>query len=74
MRMNGAQIIWECLVREGVDVAFGITGGKVIHHITMRHEQAAAHAADGYARAHPGPARPTASPESLRPTWIRCPW
>jgi len=62
MRMNGAQIIWECLVREGVDVAFGITGGKVIplyhelsaypiHHVTMRHEQAAAHAADGYARA-----------------------
>ncbi len=62
MRMNGAQIIWECLVREGVDTVFGITGGKVIplyhelpafpiHHITMRHEQAAAHAADGYARA-----------------------
>ncbi len=62
MKMNGAQIIWECLVREGVDVVFGITGGKVIplyhelpaypiHHITMRHEQAAAHAADGYARA-----------------------
>lgn len=62
MRMNGAQIIWECLVREGVEVVFGITGGKVIplyhelpgfpiRHITMRHEQAAAHAADGYARA-----------------------
>jgi acetolactate synthase-1/2/3 large subunit len=62
MRMNGAQIIWECLVREGVDTVFGITGGKVIplyhelpafpiHHVTMRHEQAAAHAADGYARA-----------------------
>jgi len=60
--MNGAQIIWECLVREGVDTVFGITGGKVIplyhelpgfpiHHVTMRHEQAAAHAADGYARA-----------------------
>lgn len=62
MRMNGAQIIWECLVREGVEVIFGITGGKVIplyhelpgfpiRHIVMRHEQAAAHAADGYARA-----------------------
>jgi acetolactate synthase-1/2/3 large subunit len=62
MKMNGAQIIWECLVREGVEVVFGITGGKVIplyhelpgfpiRHITMRHEQAAAHAADGYARA-----------------------
>lgn len=62
MKMNGAQIIWECLVREGVEVIFGITGGKVIplyhelpkfpiRHVTMRHEQAAAHAADGYARA-----------------------
>ncbi|NLD71438.1 MAG: biosynthetic-type acetolactate synthase large subunit [Chloroflexi bacterium] len=62
MKMNGARILWECLVREGVDTLFGITGGKVIplyhellnypiRHITMRHEQAAAHAADGYARA-----------------------
>ncbi len=62
MRLNGAQIIWESLVREGVEVVFGITGGAVIplyhelpdypvRHITMRHEQAAAHAADGYARA-----------------------
>jgi acetolactate synthase-1/2/3 large subunit len=61
MRLNGAQIIWESLVREGVTTAFGITGGKVIplyhelpaypiRHVTMRHEQAAAHAADGYAR------------------------
>ncbi|MBN1399258.1 MAG: biosynthetic-type acetolactate synthase large subunit [Anaerolineae bacterium] len=62
MNLNGAQILFECLVREGVDTIFGITGGKVIpiyhelpgypsiHHITMRHEQAAAHAADGYAR------------------------
>ncbi len=62
MRLNGAQILWECLVREGVDTVFGITGGAVlpiyhelpnypIRHITMRHEQACAHAADGYARA-----------------------
>lgn len=62
MRLNGAQILWECLLREGVDTVFGITGGAVlpiyhelpnypIHHITMRHEQACAHAADGYARA-----------------------
>ena len=61
-RLNGAQILWESLVREGVDVLFGITGGKVIplyhelvnypiRHVTVRHEQAAAHAADGYARA-----------------------
>jgi acetolactate synthase I/II/III large subunit len=63
MKLNGSQILWECLVREGVAVVFGITGGSVIplyheltnypsiHHVTMRHEQAAGHAADGYARA-----------------------
>jgi acetolactate synthase-1/2/3 large subunit len=60
--LNGAQILWECLVREGVTTIFGITGGQVIplfheltnypiRQITVRHEQAAAHAADGYARA-----------------------
>lgn len=63
MKINGARILWECLTREGVETIFGITGGKVIplyhelaqygniRHVTMRHEQAAAHAADGYARA-----------------------
>ena len=62
MKMNGAKILWECLIREGVDTVFGITGGAImpvyhempdypVRHITMRHEQAAAHAADGYARA-----------------------
>ena len=62
MRINGARILWECLTREGVDTVFGITGGAImpvyhempdfpVRHITMRHEQAAAHAADGYARA-----------------------
>jgi acetolactate synthase-1/2/3 large subunit len=62
MKLSGAQIVWESLVREGVDTVFGICGGAVIHiyhalpeypihHVLMRHEQAAAHAADGYARA-----------------------
>ncbi len=62
MKLSGAQIVWESLVREGVDTVFGISGGAVIHlyhalpeypihHVLMRHEQAAAHAADGYARA-----------------------
>jgi acetolactate synthase-1/2/3 large subunit len=62
MRLNGARIVWESLVREGVEVVFGISGGAVIHlyhalpdypihHVLMRHEQAVAHAADGYARA-----------------------
>lgn len=60
--MTGAQIILETLKREGVDVMFGIPGGAVlpifdelykrgdIRFILNRHEQAAAHAADGYAR------------------------
>ena len=61
MKLSGAHIVWESLVREGVEVVFGISGGAVIHlyhalpeypihHVLMRHEQAAAHAADGYAR------------------------
>jgi len=62
MKLTGAQAVWESLVREGVDTLFGISGGAVIHlyhalpdyplhHVLMRHEQGAAHAADGYARA-----------------------
>lgn len=61
MLLTGAQIVWECLLREGVDVVFGYPGGAIlptydamidypIRHILVRHEQAAAHAADGYAR------------------------
>ena len=61
MKRTGAQSVWESLVREGVDTIFGISGGTVIHlyhalpdypihHVLMRHEQGAAHAADGYAR------------------------
>jgi acetolactate synthase-1/2/3 large subunit len=61
-KLTGAQAVWESLVQEGVDTIFGISGGAVIHlyhalpeypihHVLMRHEQAAAHAADGYARA-----------------------
>jgi acetolactate synthase-1/2/3 large subunit len=63
MKLNGAQIFLECLKREGVKHIFGYPGGVVldiydeltrhpdIKHILVRHEQAAAHAADGYARA-----------------------
>ncbi len=62
MKMNGAEIMMECMVREGVDTIFGYPGGAImpvhdamlkypIHHILTRHEQGAAHAADGYARA-----------------------
>ena len=62
MKMNGAKILIECLKKEGVEVMFGYPGGQVlpifdqlydapIKFILTRHEQAAAHAADGYARA-----------------------
>jgi acetolactate synthase I/II/III large subunit len=63
MKLTGAEIIWECLVREGVDVVFGYPGGAIlptydamtkypqIHHVLTRHEQGATHMADGYARA-----------------------
>jgi len=58
----GAEILWECMVREGVDVVFGYPGGAnmpiydamlsyPVHHVLVRHEQGAAHMADGYARA-----------------------
>jgi len=63
MKMNGARILLECLMKEGVDTVFGYPGGTVINiydelfncggirHILPRHEQAGTHAADGYARA-----------------------
>jgi len=61
-RLTGGRIVWECLLREGVDVVFGYPGGCLlpiydvmaefpIHHVLVRHEQGAAHMADGYARA-----------------------
>ena len=61
--LTGAQIIWSSLEKEGVEVVFGYPGGTIlpaydamldypsIHHVLTRHEQGAAHAADGYARA-----------------------
>ncbi len=61
-RRTGAQILWEVLVREGVEVVFGYPGGAImpaydaileypLRHVLVRHEQGAAHMADGYARA-----------------------
>ncbi len=60
--LTGAQILMECLVREGVDLVFGYPGGAVlpaydellnypIRHVLVRHEQGGCHMADGYARA-----------------------
>jgi acetolactate synthase-1/2/3 large subunit len=62
VNLTGSKILLECLKEEGVDVVFGYPGGAVINiyddlmnspiqHILPRHEQAAVHAADGYARA-----------------------
>jgi acetolactate synthase-1/2/3 large subunit len=59
---TGAQILWECLEQQGVTTVFGYPGGAIlpaydalkysnIHHVLVRHEQGAAHMADGYARA-----------------------
>lgn len=63
MQLTGAEIIWECLLKEGVEVVFGYPGGAILpaydalnkytqlHHVLVRHEQGATHMADGYARA-----------------------
>jgi acetolactate synthase-1/2/3 large subunit len=59
---TGAEIMWEVLEREGVEVVFGYPGGAImpaydamlkykVRHVLVRHEQGAAHMADGYARA-----------------------
>ncbi len=63
MKLNGSQIVMECLLEQGVDTVFGYPGGAIlnvydalyhyrdrIHHVRTSHEQGAAHAADGYAR------------------------
>ena len=62
MKLTGAQILWEALVREGVTDVFGYPGGAIlpaydamlgypIRHVLVRHEQGATHMADGFARA-----------------------
>ena len=63
MLVTGAEAIVQCLLEQGVDTVFGYPGGMVlplydalydenkIHHVLTAHEQGAAHAADGYARA-----------------------
>lgn len=62
MKMNGARVLVECLIEQGVDTIFGYPGGTVLNiydalydteeitHIITAHEQGATHAADGYAR------------------------
>ncbi|MFP5506828.1 MAG: acetolactate synthase 3 catalytic subunit [Gammaproteobacteria bacterium] len=76
VELTGAEIFVRCLQDEGVDVIFGYPGGAVLHiydalyqqdkvqHILVRHEQAATHAADGYARStgRPGVVLVTSGP------------
>jgi acetolactate synthase-1/2/3 large subunit len=69
MKLNGAKIIMECLLEQGVDIIFGYTCGQImplynslydytsdgrVRHILTSHEQGATHAADGYARSTGG--------------------
>jgi acetolactate synthase-1/2/3 large subunit len=62
LKLSGARIVCQSLVEEGVKVIYGMPGGAItpfydvlpefpIHHVLVRHEQGAAHMADGYARA-----------------------
>ncbi len=63
LELRGADLVWRALEHAGVDMAFGYPGGAclplydalpdhpAIHHVLVRHEQGAAHMADGYARA-----------------------
>ncbi|HRE49182.1 MAG TPA: biosynthetic-type acetolactate synthase large subunit [Aggregatilineales bacterium] len=64
MKLTGAEIIWECLLKEGVEFVWGYPGGAILptydalskydkrlKHVLVRHEQGATHMADGYARA-----------------------
>jgi len=76
VELSGAEIVIQCLKDEGVEHVFGYPGGAVLHiydalfkqdfvkHILVRHEQAATHAADGYARStgKPGVALVTSGP------------
>jgi acetolactate synthase I/II/III large subunit len=73
--LTGSEILWATLVGEGVTTVFGYPGGAIlpiydalrkfpIHHVLVRHEQGAAHMADGYARAsgHVGVCMATSGP------------
>ena len=77
MKLNGSEIVMECLLEQGVDTVFGYPGGSILNiydalykysdkitHILTAHEQGAAHAADGYARSsgRPGVVFATSGP------------
>ena len=81
MERKGAQIIWEVLTQEGVEVVFGYPGGAIlptydamldypVRHVLVRHEQGAAHMADGYARASGRVGVAMATSGLAQPTWL----
>jgi len=91
MVLTGAEIVIRCLQEEKVDYLFGYPGGSVLYiydelfkqdkvrHVLVRHEQAAVHAADGYARSTdkvgpPARGRLMPSPASPRPTATPSRW
>ena len=84
MKVRATQAIMECLLEQEVDTVFGYPGGTIlnlydelyhyqdrIHHVLTAHEQGAAHAADGYARAtgRTGVVPPRGPPASPPPIW-----
>ena len=86
MKIRATQAIMECLLEQEVDTVFGYPGGTIlnvydelyryqdkIHHVLTAHEQGAAHAADGYARAT-GKVPPTSPPALPRPIWTPPRW
>jgi len=93
--LSGGEMVVRALEDEGVEFLFGYPGGAVLHiydalfkstkipHILVRHEQAATHAADGYARATgkpgvvlvtSGPGATNALPGLPPPIWTPSPW
>jgi hypothetical protein len=82
-KKSGAEIFWESLIHQGVEVVFGYPGAATlpiygamdkyegqIRHILTRHEQGATHMADGYARAGGKVGWRWRPPAPARPTWL----
>ena len=78
MKLKGSDIVVECLLEQGVETVFGYPGGTIlevydslykyqdrINHVLTSHEQGAAHAADGYARATGNPVPYAAAREGV---------
>jgi len=87
VELTGAEIFVRCLQEQGVEHVFGYPGGAVLHiydalyqqdrirHILVRHEQAAVHAAEGYAKSsgRPGVVLVSGRPSTSPPAAVRAP-